>query len=161
MTFGKEVMGSAIREHFLIERHSTTNGLDPYLMAALICQESTFVSDIRSHAGAVGLTQLMPPTARQYARRLKISYSTRILTNPEANIRMGTALFADLIKKYGAVYLALAAYNAGEIPVRRWLTDHPNLSAEEFIDEIPYPETQAYVKRLIGTAEDYRRLYKQ
>jgi soluble lytic murein transglycosylase len=103
----------------------------------------------------------MPSTARQYARKLKISYSTRVLTNPETNIRLGTALFAELVRKYGSVHLALASYNAGETPVRRWLTEHPGLSAEEFIDEIPYPETQGYVKRIIGTAEDYRRLYKQ
>jgi soluble lytic murein transglycosylase len=148
-------------EHWdLIQRYATTYGLDPYLVAALIAQESTFVPDIRSHAGAVGLTQLMTPTARQYARKLKIPYSPRVLTNPDTNIRMGTALFADLIKKYGAVHLALASYNAGETPVRRWLADRPGLPAEEFIDEIPYPETQAYVKRIIGTAEDYRRLYK-
>ena len=53
----------------------------------------------------------------------------------------------------------VASYNAGETPVRRWMREHANLSRDEFIDSIPYPETQQYVKRLLGTAEDYRRLY--
>ena len=66
---------------------------------------------------------------------------------------------ADKIREFGGVHLALASYNAGETPVRRWMRENPDLPQEEFIDSIPYPETQQYVKRLLGTAEDYRRLY--
>jgi soluble lytic murein transglycosylase len=144
----------------LIKKYSTANKLDPYLVAALMAQESTFVRDIRSHAGAYGLMQLMPTTARQYARRFKIRYATSLLTNADANVRIGTAYLADKIREFGDVHLALASYNAGETPVRRWMTERPGLSdREEFIDDMPYPETQNYVKRLLGTAEDYRRLY--
>ena len=74
-------------------------------------------------------------------------------------MRIGTAYFADKIREFGGVHLALASYNAGETPVRRWMRENPNLPQDEFIDDIPYPETQQYVKRLLGTAEDYRRLY--
>ena len=56
-------------------------------------------------------------------------------------------------------HLALASYNAGERAVRRWMAERPGLERDEFIDDIPYPETQNYVKRILGTAEDYRRLY--
>jgi soluble lytic murein transglycosylase len=144
----------------LIRKYSAANGLDEHLVAALVAQESTFVPDIRSHANAYGLMQLQPRTARLVARQLKIPYSSRLLTNPEANIRMGTKYFADKIREFGGVHLALASYNAGETPVRRWIKERPGLSdREEFIDDIPYPETQNYVKRLLGTAEDYRRLY--
>ena len=144
----------------LIRKYSALNNLDPYLIAALAAQESTFVPGIRSPANAYGLLQLWPPTARQMARKLKIPYSPRLLTNPESNVRMGTAHFADLVKDLGAVHLALAAYNAGPSPVRRWLGERAGLTdREEFIDDIPYPETQNYVKRILGTAEDYRRLY--
>ena len=145
----------------LISKYSAQNNLDPYLIAALMAQESTFVPGIRSHANAYGLLQLLPSTARQTARKLKIPYSTRLLTNPEANVRMGTAHFADLIRDFGGgVHLALASYNAGESAVRRWINERPGLAdREEFIDDIPYPETQNYVKRILGTAEDYRRLY--
>jgi len=144
----------------LIEKYSTAEGLDPYLVAALVAQESTFAPEVRSVANAYGLMQLLPSTARQQARKFRITYTTRLLTNPEANIRLGTSYFAEKMHEFGSAYLALASYNAGEAAVRRWRTERPTLGDEEFIDDIPYPETQNYVKRILGTAEDYRRLYK-
>src|SRR5262249_28582816 len=63
------------------------------------------------------------------------------------------------VHSLGDVSLALASYNAGESPVRRWMVEKPDLPRDEFIDDIPYPQTQNYVKRILGTAEDYRRLY--
>src|SRR5207249_4898624 len=66
---------------------------------------------------------------------------------------------SDKIKQFGEPYLALASYNAGERPVKRWMMERPGLAREEFIDDIPYPQTQNYVKKILGTAEDYRRLY--
>jgi soluble lytic murein transglycosylase len=143
----------------LIQSYSAQHELDRFLVAALVAQESTFVPAVRSSAGAVGLMQLMPATARAYARRLKLTYSSRLLTNPDANLRMGTAYLADKIREFGAVHLALASYNAGERAVREWQTERRGLPRDEFIDDIPYPETQNYVKRILGTAEDYRRLY--
>jgi soluble lytic murein transglycosylase len=143
----------------LIKKYSAQQNLDPYLVAALMAQESTFVRDIKSRAGAYGLMQMMPRTGRMYARRLKIPYSLRLLTTPDPNIRMGTMYLADKIREFGNVHLALASYNAGETPVRRWMREFGDLPQDEFIDNIPYPETQQYVKRLLGTAEDYRRLY--
>jgi soluble lytic murein transglycosylase len=144
-----------------IRRYSSTHNLDPYLMAALMAQESTFVADVRSAANAVGLMQLIPSTARQMAAKLGMRYSSRLLVDPDANMRMGMAYFAAKMKEFGAVHLALASYNAGETPVRRWLAERPGLPVDEFIDDIPYAETQNYVKRIVGTAEDYRRLYGQ
>ncbi|MEQ1870382.1 MAG: transglycosylase SLT domain-containing protein [Vicinamibacterales bacterium] len=143
----------------LIEKYSALNGLDPYLVAALVLQESTYVADIRSHANAYGLMQLLPSTARQYARKLRLPYSSRLLTNPEANIRMGTAYLADKMRQFGGIHLALASYNAGEGNVQRWLALRQGIEREEFIDDIPYAETQGYVRKIIGMAEDYRRLY--
>jgi soluble lytic murein transglycosylase len=143
----------------LIRRQAAANNLDPYLVAALVAQESTFVPDIKSSANAWGLMQLLPSTARQYARKLKLKYSSRLLTDPEANVRMGTMMLAETIKEFGDVHLALASYNAGGRAVRRWMQERPGLEREEFIDDIPYAETQNYVKRILGTAEDYRRLY--
>lgn len=143
----------------LIKKYSTLRDLDPYLVASLMVQESTFVPDIRSSAHAYGLTQLLPSTARMYARKLKLRYSPKLLTDPEANIRIGTAYFADKIEQFGSVPLALASYNAGERAVKKWITERPAMPREEFIDDIPYPETQNYVKRVLGAADDYRRLY--
>jgi soluble lytic murein transglycosylase len=143
----------------LIRQFSAANHLDPFLMAALVAQESTFVPDIRSSANAYGLMQLMPATARRYATRVNLKYSLGLLTRPEPNIRMGMAVFADLMNQFGSAHLALAGYNAGPTPVKRWVAERPGIDVEEFIDDIPYPETQNYVKRILGTADDYRRLY--
>src|SRR5262249_18330515 len=73
----------------LIRKYAAHYDLDPYLAAALIAQESTFVADIRSSANAVGLTQLLPSTARQYARILKVTYAPSVLTKPESNVQIG------------------------------------------------------------------------
>jgi soluble lytic murein transglycosylase len=145
----------------LIRRHAQANGLDPYFVAALVAQESTFVRDIRSAANAVGLMQLLPSTARRMAGALNIRYSSALLTTPEANIRLGTAYLAQHFKEFGQPHLVLASYNAGERIVRTWVAERPGLPQDEFIDDIPYPETQNYVKRILGTAEDYRRLYRE
>ena len=143
-----------------IKKHAAARGLDPYVVAALIAQESTFDPKIRSSANAWGLMQIVPPTGRRLARALKIRrFSTRTLTDPEINIRMGTLHFSELVKRHGGTHYALASYNAGESRVVRWKAERPGLDEDEFIDDIPFPETQNYVKRILGTAEDYRRLY--
>jgi soluble lytic murein transglycosylase len=144
----------------LLQRYAGARGLDPYLVAALVAQESTFDPVIRSSANAIGLMQILPSTGRQYARKLRIRpFSTMRLTEPETNVRIGTSYFADLVAEFGGVHFALASYNAGEGRVREWKAERPGLPQEEFIDDIPFPETQNYVKRILGTAEDYRRLY--
>lgn len=144
----------------LLRKHATARGLDPFLVAALVAQESTFDPVIRSSANAVGLMQVLPTTGRQFARRLKIPrFSPARLTDPETNVRLGTAIFAESLRKFGGVHYALAAYNAGDHRVTSWQHERPGMPQDEFIDDIPFPETQNYVKRILGTADDYRRLY--
>jgi soluble lytic murein transglycosylase len=144
----------------LIRAHAQQRKLDPYMMTALVAQESTFIPDIRSSANAIGLMQIIPSTGRRYARTLGIRrFSPAMLTRPDTNVRLGTAYFSDLVRRFGDSHLALASYNAGEHQVSRWLAERPGLDREEFIDDIPFPETQNYVKRILGMAEDYRRLY--
>jgi soluble lytic murein transglycosylase len=143
----------------LIKKYSDAHGLDPYLMTALIAQESTFTADVRSSANAVGLMQLIPGTARRYASKLGMRYSSRILTQPETSIRLGMRYFKDLMDRFGGAHYALASYNAGEHRIARWIAERPGFEQDEFIDDIPFPETQNYVKRILGTTEDYRRLY--
>jgi soluble lytic murein transglycosylase len=143
-----------------IRKHSAARGLDPYLIAALIAQESTFDPGIRSAANAWGLMQIVPATGRRLARSLGIRrFTTAMLTNPETNLRLGTLYFSRLVEQFGGTHYALASYNAGESRVVRWKAERPGLDQDEFIDDIPFPETQNYVKRILGTAEDYRRLY--
>ena len=144
----------------LIRKHAAARNLDPYLVAALIAQESTFDPEIRSAANAWGLMQIVPATGRRLARSLGIRrFTTSMLTNPETNIRLGTLYFSRLVQQFGGTYYALASYNAGENRVVRWKAERPGLDEDEFIDDIPFPETQNYVKRILGTAEDYRLLY--
>jgi soluble lytic murein transglycosylase len=144
----------------LITKYSEANGLDPYLIAALMAQESTFTPEIRSDANAYGLLQITPPTGRMLARQLGLGrFTTSMLTQAETNVRMGTKYFKDLVEKFGGVHYALAAYNAGPDRVVTWRRDAPGLDQDEFVDNIPFTETQGYVKRILGTAEDYRRLY--
>ncbi len=144
----------------LIRKHAAARNLDPYLVAALIGQESTFDAGVRSSANAWGLMQIVPATGRQLARSLGIRrFTTSMLTDPETNVRMGTLYFSRLVQQFGGTYYALASYNAGENRVVRWKAERPGLDEDEFIDDIPFPETQNYVKRILGTAEDYRQLY--
>jgi soluble lytic murein transglycosylase len=146
----------------LIKRYAPANNLDPYLVAALINQESSFQADAKSPANAIGLMQLLPSTGRRYARLLKVRrYNTASLTRPEINIQLGTAAFSELVRRVGGVHYALASYNAGEHRLSAWTAERPGLERDEFIDDIPFPETQTYVKKILGTAEDYRRLYAE
>jgi soluble lytic murein transglycosylase len=144
-----------------IQKLAREQGLDPYLVAALVAQESSFDTGIRSSANAIGLMQVLPSTGRRYASRIGIrSFSPTRLTDPEVNARIGTLYLAELVRMFdGKVHYAIASYNAGENRVKRWRAERGDLEPEEFIDDIPYPETQNYVKRILGTAEDYRRLY--
>lgn len=143
----------------LIKKYSDVHRLDPFLMTALIAQESTFTADVRSSANAVGLMQLIPSTGRSYARKLGVRYSARVLAQPETNIRLGMRYFKDLMDRFGAPHYALASYNAGESRIAQWIAERPGFDRDEFVDDIPFPETQNYVKRILGTADDYRRLY--
>ena len=114
----------------LIREHAAANKLDPYLVAALIAQESTFDKDIRSSANAYGLMQIVPATGRRWARKLGIrSFSTRKLTDAEVNVRIGTAYFADLLAQFGSVHVALAGYNAGDRRAAKWTAERPGHAA--------------------------------
>src|SRR6202040_3153458 len=109
-----------------IRRYASQHELDPYVVAALIAQESTFTADVKSAANAYGLMQLLPSTGRQYARMLHMpKFSLGMLTTAEANIKMGTAYFADLVKQFGGLHFALATYNAGPSRIAKWIAAKP------------------------------------
>jgi soluble lytic murein transglycosylase len=144
----------------IIERHANARALDPYLIAALVAQESTFDAGVRSAANAYGLMQIVPATGKRLARSLGIrKFTTGKLTDPETNVKLGTFYFKGLVNQFGGEHFALASYNAGESRVERWIAERGPMPQDEFIDDIPFPETQLYVKKILGTAEDYRQLY--
>jgi soluble lytic murein transglycosylase len=144
----------------LLKKYSALHDLDPYVIAALVAQESTFDPNARSAADAIGLMQIVPSTGRRYARVLGLrGFTTKQLTVPEINIRLGTAIFNDLVQRFGGEHIALCGYNAGDSRAAQWAAKRPAMARDEFVDDIPFPETQNYVRRILGTAEDYRRLY--
>ena len=148
------------REH--VERYARARGLDPYLVAALIRQESTFNPRVRSRAGARGLMQIIPATGRELARQERRTYKTRDLYNPEINILYGTRYLKTLLARFnGRVDYALASYNAGPHRVKRWTGMDMSIDPEVFIEDIPFDETRAYVKLVLRNEMLYRRLYGQ
>ena len=142
-----------------IRRWSAHVGLDPMLVAGLVHQESAFDPDARSGKNAIGLMQLLPETARLLARSQKIGYSRLRLTDPDYNVRLGTAYLAQLVKQFGSTEEALAAYNAGEDRVELWNAGQTYRDTAEFVDSIPFTETRQYVQIIARNTEIYRRLY--
>ena len=138
--------------------------LEHALVLAVVRQESQFYTGAISHAGARGLMQLMPRTARSVARRLHLGYAKTSLTrNPHYNVRLGSEYLRGLIDAYdGAYILAIAAYNAGPGNVRKWLrafgdprTD-PDVDIIDWLEQIPLSETRNYVQRVLEGLQIYR-----
>jgi len=147
----------------MIQQKAQEQQLDPYLVLALIRQESLFNSRARSPATALGLMQLLPSTAGRVARQIGIpSPSNEQLFEPEVNLTIGIQYLKDLLKRYSNNwYKAIAAYNAGEGAVDRWEKEILTDDGEEFVERIPYLETRAYVKLVIRNHRIYNRLYHQ
>jgi soluble lytic murein transglycosylase len=144
-----------------IERHCRTADVDPHLLLALIREESALDPKAFSWAGALGLSQLMLPTARSLAGSLKIQKVTaESLLEPDQNIRLGSWYLGTLLKRFqGNKALALAAYNAGPLPVERWQTDRAPAELDEWIEAIPISQTRGYVKRVLRSYNTYKLLY--
>ena len=143
-----------------VEAEAQEFGVDALLLAALVRQESVFDVEALSPAGARGLVQLLPSTASLMARGLDVTFFPEWITVPDLNLHLGAAHLADLLKRFGRVDAAVAAYNAGPMPVRRWLERAGADDPDRFIELIPYPETRGYVRSLLRNRELYRALYE-
>lgn len=141
-----------------IKTESAKNGLDPYLVASLIRQESEFNPGVVSYANAYGLMQLEPNVGRTLARQEGISgFQTYQLLNPEVNIRLGTRYLKQMLDRFGGVQeYALAAYNAGESRVVDWQSAGPYHGMDEFVESIPFTQTRDYVQAILRNIEIYR-----
>lgn len=143
-----------------VAREAAAQGVEEELIYAIIRAESTYSPSVVSPAGAVGLMQLMPSTARTMVNDNGTGIAAR-LTDPGFNIGLGVRHLKGLLQKYkGNTAAAVAAYNAGATPVDRWLRTLPYRRADEFIENITYPETREYVKKVLANAEMYRILYR-
>jgi soluble lytic murein transglycosylase len=144
----------------IIRQQAAEKRLDPALIAAVIYAESKF--DPRpSSAGAQGLMQLLPRTAEYLARRSGgTGFTAADLGTPQVNIAYGSYYLRYLIDHYnGAVMPALAAYNAGMTNVDQWLAETRDHGQPFTVANIPFPETRAYVERVLKAQRDYRRTY--
>lgn len=133
------------------------HNLSPATIYAIIRKESIFQPHIKSHAGAIGLMQLMPATARDTARRYNIPYQgSSQLTDPTTNLTIGSQYLADRLNEFGHLAYAAAAYNAGPQRARQWLADYPDRPLDEWIAQIPFNETRDYVKSVL----EYQKVYQ-
>jgi len=149
------------RAHWsVVNEQATRQGLDPFLVTALMREESAFVQRAVSGVGARGLMQLMPQTAERVAREHKLARGPLSLESPDVNIQLGTIHLADLIRDNGGnLRLALSGYNAGQQQARQWRDRLGFSDEEEFTEDIPYAETRSYVKRVLGSYSRYLSLY--
>ncbi len=145
----------------VLQRESEQQGLDPYLVASLIRQESEFNPGAISYANAWGLMQLLPRVGSELARKEHVRpFRTSYLLNPEVNLKLGTIYFRQLMDEFhGQPEYALAAYNAGDDRVKTWLANGPYTSLPEFVESIPFTQTREYVEAILRNREVYRQLY--
>ncbi len=135
-------------------------GLDPYFIAAVVREESSYYPKALSRAGARGLMQLLPATAQPMAEVRGLAFRDgALLDEPRVNLELGASFLAGLLREFGDPRLALAAYNAGPSRVREWWTARRTNDVEAWVEQIPYDETRHYVKRVVLSWEEYRRIW--
>jgi len=138
------------------QRHS----VDPFLVAAVVREESSYYPRAVSRTGARGLMQLQPATARPMAEHRGLTFAGgEVLDDPRSNVEMGTAFLAGLLVEFKDPRLALAAYNAGPTRLRGWWKTTRTSDLEAFVEQIPFDETRLYVKRVMLSWDEYRRVY--
>jgi len=135
----------------LVLKHATKTQINPAWAFAIIRQESAFTADARSHAGALGLMQLMPRTARQVARNLRLRRPRQHdILNIKTNVRLGVQYLKKVNDKFdGNAVLATAAYNAGHNRVNQWIPEQGVLPADVWVELVPFKETRDYLQRVM------------
>jgi soluble lytic murein transglycosylase len=140
--------------------HAREQGLDPYLVAAVIRVESGFRRGVSSPQGARGLMQIMPETGEWAAQQMDLDFTPDMLFDPDYNIRMGSWYLAHLRHEFGGdTVLALAAYNAGRNNVQKWLDERQWTGEAHRLEQIPFKETRLYVAKVLRDVDRYRWIY--
>jgi soluble lytic murein transglycosylase len=137
------------------------NNLPSSLLAGLVSVETRFSADAKSSVGAMGAAQLMPGTGKAIGQKVfGKGFDARSLKDPDVNLAVAARYLSDLMDRFkGHPALAVAAYNAGPAPVRRWLELRGGLELDAFVETIPFEQARRYVMRVLSDAEIYRRLY--
>ena len=143
--------------------NSEKNGLDPYLVASLIRQESEFNAGVVSRANAYGLMQLLPSVGKSMAKKQGMKgFKTNSVAESDDESAVGHANLRQVLDRFGGQQeYALAAYNAGDVPVRQWMSAGNYKDIAEFVESIPYTETREYVQAILRNREMYKALYAQ
>lgn len=147
-----------------VYKYSDEFSLEPELVFSVIRAESKFDKYAKSKKGAIGLMQLMYPTANDGAIYLAIDgFNEKMLYDPEINIRIGSWYLNRLFRQHGRFELVLASYNAGGSKVRTWFSgvDYSEYSTNEFLNHIPYPETRAFVRGVMNNYKMYHKRLKE
>ena len=139
-----------------VTKYAEQYGVEENLIYALIKAESNFNPDAVSHQNAKGLMQLMQSTAEDLAKKSKINLNNENILEPEVNIQLGTQYIASLLNKYDCVEVALAAYNAGSGNVDKWISAGKIKADGSDIENIPYKETNTYVRKIMRDMEEQR-----
>ncbi|HET7290143.1 MAG TPA: transglycosylase SLT domain-containing protein, partial [Thermodesulfobacteriota bacterium] len=145
----------------IVSSYAKKYGVDELLVYSVIREESRFQKDVVSPADAVGLMQLIPPTARVVASQIGLGgFTPEMLTIPRINIEMGIFYLREVLDKFdGDVELALASYNAGPNRAADWKVDFYGLDKDEFVEEIPFRETRNYIRRILRSYGAYKAIY--
>lgn len=144
-----------------VKKYADEYGVDEYLIYAIIKAESNFNQDAVSHREAKGLMQLMYSTAEDIAKRIDVDLNEENILEPDININLGTKYISMLIQKYNNINLALAAYNAGSGNVDGWIEKGTLKSDGSDIENVPFTETNNYVRKILRDYEIYKNIYEE
>ncbi|MEA2695173.1 MAG: soluble lytic murein transglycosylase, partial [Acidobacteriota bacterium] len=143
-----------------IHKWAAANHLPPYVIAGMIRQESGFDVNAVSSAGARGLMQLMPSTARELAQRFGVPFSHDRMSEPAFNLQLGTTYFRQVMSMFGDnLELALAGYNGGPFRIKRLWHESGSGEVDRFLEGLDIEESKVYVKRILVLSDSYRQLY--
>ena len=144
-----------------VKKYANEYNVDEYLIYAIIKAESNFEPNAESHRGAKGLMQLMYSTAEDISKRIGIELNEDNILEPDININLGTKYISMLIQKYNNINLALAAYNAGSGNVDGWIENGTLKSDGSDIENVPFTETNNYVRKILRDYEIYKNIYEE
>ncbi len=143
-----------------VEKYSDLYDIDKYLIFAIIKAESNFDEKAVSKRGAIGLMQLMQNTAEEIAPKIDITINEQNIFEPDTNINLGTKYISVLLQKYKNTGLAIAAYNAGSGNVDNWIEKEVITEDGSNLENIPFTETNNYVRKILRDYEIYKKLYQ-
>lgn len=151
-----------IKYSYYVEKYAKEENVDKYIIYAIIKAESNFDEKAKSESNAIGLMQIMETTAIETASKMELEITEEDLFNPEINIKIGLNYFAYLVEQYNNNYaLAIVAYNAGIGNVNKWIENGTIKPDGTDIENVPFKETNNYVRKILRDYEIYKGLYVQ